>query len=213
MATIRELAGEHVEVEVVHRDIALDAPFGGALVGAMTAALATEDPGARVLPYCLSGGTDNKTLSRLGITGYGFAPCVYRRPRFRSHVPRHRRARGGRPRVRRQGAAPTGPVVLTARPVRVDGRSVRDGRGLVRAGKRPAQAVRVARMMRRRSQVRLDAAVRSGCGAAPSGRTPHGPRASFLMSARDTSRVNFRTRYSYSTIARHSHPEPATVGA
>lgn len=74
MATIRELAGEHVEVEVVHRDIALDAPFGGALVDAMTAALATEDPGARVLPYCLSGGTDNKALSRLGITGYGFAP-------------------------------------------------------------------------------------------------------------------------------------------
>jgi acetylornithine deacetylase/succinyl-diaminopimelate desuccinylase-like protein len=74
MATIRELAGEHVEVEVVHRDIALDAPFGGALVDAMTAALEAEDPGARVLPYCLSGGTDNKALSRLGITGYGFAP-------------------------------------------------------------------------------------------------------------------------------------------
>ena len=33
-----------------------------------------EDPGARVLPYCLSGGTDNKAFSRLGITGYGFAP-------------------------------------------------------------------------------------------------------------------------------------------
>ena len=31
-------------------------------------------PGATVLPYCLSGGTDNKALSRLGITGYGFAP-------------------------------------------------------------------------------------------------------------------------------------------
>jgi acetylornithine deacetylase/succinyl-diaminopimelate desuccinylase-like protein len=74
MATIRELAGEHVEVEVVHRDIALDAPFGGDLVAAMTAALEAEDPGARVLPYCLSGGTDNKALSRLGITGYGFAP-------------------------------------------------------------------------------------------------------------------------------------------
>ncbi len=27
-----------------------------------------------MLPYCLSGGTDNKALSRLGITGYGFAP-------------------------------------------------------------------------------------------------------------------------------------------
>ena len=27
-----------------------------------------------MLPYCLSGGTDNKALSKLGITGYGFAP-------------------------------------------------------------------------------------------------------------------------------------------
>ena len=74
LATIRDLAGEHVEVEVVHRDIALDAPFEGPLVEAMKAALLAEDPGAEVLPYCLSGGTDNKALSILGITGYGFAP-------------------------------------------------------------------------------------------------------------------------------------------
>ena len=62
MATIAELAGEYVEVEVVHRDIALDAPFDGDLVEAMTAALLAEDPGAAVLPYCLSGGTDNKAF-------------------------------------------------------------------------------------------------------------------------------------------------------
>ena len=74
LQTIRELAGEHVEVEVVHHDIALDAPFEGPLVEAMKAALLAEDPGAEVLPYCLSGGTDNKALSKLGITGYGFAP-------------------------------------------------------------------------------------------------------------------------------------------
>ncbi|NYG08466.1 acetylornithine deacetylase/succinyl-diaminopimelate desuccinylase-like protein [Phycicoccus badiiscoriae] len=72
--TIRELAGEHVTVDIVHRDIALDAPFEGPLVDAMKAALLAEDPGAEVLPYCLSGGTDNKALSTLGITGYGFAP-------------------------------------------------------------------------------------------------------------------------------------------
>lgn len=74
LATITELAGEHVSVEVLHRDIALDAPFEGDLVEAMVAALRTEDPDAVVLPYCLSGGTDNKALSLLGITGYGFAP-------------------------------------------------------------------------------------------------------------------------------------------
>ncbi|HET7302983.1 MAG TPA: M20/M25/M40 family metallo-hydrolase [Segeticoccus sp.] len=74
LATVRELAGEHVEVEVVHHDIALEAPFEGDLVDRMKAALLTEDPDAAVLPYCLSGGTDNKALARLGITGYGFAP-------------------------------------------------------------------------------------------------------------------------------------------
>ena len=74
MATIRELAGEHVEVEVVHRDVAIEAPFSGDLVESMKQALLREDPEAAVLPYCLSGGTDNKALGRLGISGYGFAP-------------------------------------------------------------------------------------------------------------------------------------------
>ena len=74
MATIRELAGPHVEVEVHHRDIALETDLEGPLVEAMIAAIGAEDPGATVLPYCLSGGTDNKALATLGITGYGFAP-------------------------------------------------------------------------------------------------------------------------------------------
>jgi acetylornithine deacetylase/succinyl-diaminopimelate desuccinylase-like protein len=74
MATVRKLAGEHVRVEVVHREPALEAPFGGDLVQAMRDALQAEDPGSAVLPYCLSGGTDNKSFSQLGITGYGFAP-------------------------------------------------------------------------------------------------------------------------------------------
>ena len=74
MATVRELAGEHVEVIVDHHDIALDSPLSGDLFTAMTQSLLAEDPEAAVLPYCLSGGTDNKALSRLGITGYGFAP-------------------------------------------------------------------------------------------------------------------------------------------
>ncbi|HEY8882267.1 MAG TPA: M20/M25/M40 family metallo-hydrolase [Dermatophilaceae bacterium] len=74
MATIRELAGDFVSVEVLHRDIALDVPFSGDLVDKMKQALLAEDPGASVLPYCLSAGTDNKALSTLGITGYGFVP-------------------------------------------------------------------------------------------------------------------------------------------
>ena len=74
MTMIGELAGEYVDIQVLHRDIALDAPFAGDLIEAMKDALRAEDPGAAILPYCLSGGTDNKALSLLGITGYGFAP-------------------------------------------------------------------------------------------------------------------------------------------
>ena len=74
LATVRELAGDGVDVETAHRAIALDTPFSGSLVDAMVAAVEAEDPGCAVLPYCLSGGTDNKSLKDLGITGYGFAP-------------------------------------------------------------------------------------------------------------------------------------------
>ncbi|WP_448060498.1 M20/M25/M40 family metallo-hydrolase [Cellulomonas hominis] len=74
LADLRALAGSDVRVEFEHRDIGLEAPAGGVLVDVMTAALQAEDPDAVVLPYMLSAGTDNKSLARLGITGYGFAP-------------------------------------------------------------------------------------------------------------------------------------------
>jgi len=73
-ATIRALAGEHVRITDVHRDIAPSAPIDGAFFDAMAAAVVAEDPGAVVLPYMLAAGTDNKSLARLGIAGYGFAP-------------------------------------------------------------------------------------------------------------------------------------------
>lgn len=73
-AQVSALAGPRVQLEHIHHDVALEAPTTGALVDAMSDALLAEDPGAVVLPYMLSGGTDNKSLSRLGITGYGFAP-------------------------------------------------------------------------------------------------------------------------------------------
>ena len=71
---IRKLAGEHVEVEPIHLATSLEVPFEGDLVDRMVEALGAEDPGAPVMPYTLSGGTDNKSLSELGIAGYGFAP-------------------------------------------------------------------------------------------------------------------------------------------
>ena len=74
LAEVRELVGPDIEIQIMHRDIGLENPFQGPLVEAMVASLHAHDPGIPVLPYLLSGGTDNKALSLLGITGYGFAP-------------------------------------------------------------------------------------------------------------------------------------------
>jgi len=74
MTTVRELAGPGVDVEVVTHGVALETEFSGALVDTMIASLRHEDPGAAVLPYLLSAGTDNKHFSELGIRGYGFVP-------------------------------------------------------------------------------------------------------------------------------------------
>ena len=69
-----EVLGPRITREYTHFDIALETEFEGALVNAMVAALKAEDPGARPVPYALSGGTDAKSFSRLGIRGFGFAP-------------------------------------------------------------------------------------------------------------------------------------------
>ncbi|WP_182882430.1 M20/M25/M40 family metallo-hydrolase [Microbispora sp. H10949] len=72
--TLDELLGPNVTREFVYHDVAVETPFKGPLVKAMADALHEEDPGSRVVPYTLSGGTDLKAFSRLGISGYGFAP-------------------------------------------------------------------------------------------------------------------------------------------
>ncbi|MGG7508345.1 M20/M25/M40 family metallo-hydrolase [Plantibacter sp. YIM 135249] len=74
LARVAEIVGPDIEIVVMHRDIGLETPFSGPLVDAVIDTLGKHDPGAPVLPYMLSGGTDNKALSTLGIKGYGFAP-------------------------------------------------------------------------------------------------------------------------------------------
>lgn len=74
MQTVADLAGEGVEIERTHSDIAVETSFDGALVDAMGAALRAEDPAARPVPYMLSGGTDAKAFSTLGIRCFGFSP-------------------------------------------------------------------------------------------------------------------------------------------
>jgi acetylornithine deacetylase/succinyl-diaminopimelate desuccinylase-like protein len=73
-ATVDELLGEGVTREMVVHDKALETDFSGGLVDAMRACLAAEDPQSRVAPYLMSGGTDAKAWSRLGIRCFGFAP-------------------------------------------------------------------------------------------------------------------------------------------
>jgi acetylornithine deacetylase/succinyl-diaminopimelate desuccinylase-like protein len=73
-AELDGLLGPEVQREFVHHDIAVETTLDGELAGAMTAALLDQDPEGRVVPYCLSGGTDAKSFSRLGIRCFGFAP-------------------------------------------------------------------------------------------------------------------------------------------
>jgi acetylornithine deacetylase/succinyl-diaminopimelate desuccinylase-like protein len=68
------LIGSGVAREQAHHDIAVETTFDGDLVAAMAAALQAEDPAGRMVPYCLSGGTDAKSFSRLGIRCFGFTP-------------------------------------------------------------------------------------------------------------------------------------------
>ena len=70
------LLGPGVTREWIHRDQALETDFDGPLVEAMVAALHAEDPGARPLPYMMSGGTDAKSFERLGMRCFGFSPLL-----------------------------------------------------------------------------------------------------------------------------------------
>ncbi|MFF3350050.1 M20/M25/M40 family metallo-hydrolase [Streptomyces sp. NPDC002779] len=72
--TLDLLTGPDVEWEFDHREVALQAPVDSPTFAKMRAAVEEFAPQGHVVPYCMSGGTDAKQFSRLGITGYGFAP-------------------------------------------------------------------------------------------------------------------------------------------
>jgi len=72
--TIRSIIGTDIEIETISRDIALEVDFEGDLVDAMCSSITKFDPAGIPVPYLMSGGTDNKALSELGIVGYGFSP-------------------------------------------------------------------------------------------------------------------------------------------
>jgi acetylornithine deacetylase/succinyl-diaminopimelate desuccinylase-like protein len=72
--TLDRLTGPDVDWEFHHKEVALQAPVDSPTFAKLRAAIERFDPEGHVVPYCMSGGTDAKQFSRLGITGYGFSP-------------------------------------------------------------------------------------------------------------------------------------------
>ncbi len=72
--TLAELCGDAVDIDFVSHQQPWETPYEGALVDAMGRSLLAEDPGALVAPYLMSGGTDAKHFTKLGMRSYGFAP-------------------------------------------------------------------------------------------------------------------------------------------
>ena len=68
-----EILGPDIEKEWMELP-PVETTFDGDLVNTMSAAVLSEDPDARTLPYMLSGGTDAKSFQRLGIRNFGFVP-------------------------------------------------------------------------------------------------------------------------------------------
>ncbi|WP_406815266.1 M20/M25/M40 family metallo-hydrolase [Mycobacterium sp. M23085] len=73
-AEIDELLGPDVTREWIKDFSSYETSFDGDLVDAMNEAVLAHDPGARTVPYMLSGGTDAKSFARLGIRCFGFSP-------------------------------------------------------------------------------------------------------------------------------------------
>jgi acetylornithine deacetylase/succinyl-diaminopimelate desuccinylase-like protein len=73
---LERLVGAEVAIEIVQRQVAYETGFDGDLVAAMNAAILAEDPEGRCVPYCISGGTDAKSFSELGMRCFGFSPLL-----------------------------------------------------------------------------------------------------------------------------------------
>ena len=73
-ATLAELAGDSITIDAVSHQPPWETPYDGDLVDAMTRSLVAEDPDAVVAPFLMSGGTDAKHFTKLGMRSYGFTP-------------------------------------------------------------------------------------------------------------------------------------------
>ena len=73
---IKEILGDGVTYEYIHRDRAVETTFDGPIVDLMVEAIKAEDPHGVPVPYLMSGGTDAKAFSELGIRCFGFSPLL-----------------------------------------------------------------------------------------------------------------------------------------
>jgi acetylornithine deacetylase/succinyl-diaminopimelate desuccinylase-like protein len=73
-ATVDELLGDKITREFASFSAPVSASPDTTEFAAMAAAITSHDPDALVLPFCMSGGTDAKAFTSLGIACYGFAP-------------------------------------------------------------------------------------------------------------------------------------------
>ncbi|GAA3139193.1 M20/M25/M40 family metallo-hydrolase [Planomonospora alba] len=76
LETVDRLLGPKVTREFVSLEEAPSAPLDSPFFEQLCAALVAEDPAGRPVPYVMSGGTDAKSFSGIGIRGYGFAPLM-----------------------------------------------------------------------------------------------------------------------------------------
>ena len=72
--TLRELVGEGIEIDAISHQQPWETPYDGELVDAMHRSILAEDPDALVAPYLMSGGTDAKHFTKLGMRAFGFTP-------------------------------------------------------------------------------------------------------------------------------------------
>lgn len=74
LAQIDRLLGDSVSREFIFHGRSVETTPDGSLYEAMSSSLLAEDPDGKVVPYCLSAGTDAKSFSSIGMRCFGFSP-------------------------------------------------------------------------------------------------------------------------------------------
>jgi len=70
---VQEAVGDRVEVQLTEGEPGIEADPASPFFDAIAATMEAEDPGSRLLPYLVSGGTDARALP--GVKVYGFMPA------------------------------------------------------------------------------------------------------------------------------------------